>query len=359
MWNKVIFFCGCLQSGGAERVISILSKRFLNKFKNVEIVLYYDRDINYELASDVKVTVIQKEVKKANRINSALWFRKHVKSEKPDVVISFLAPFNIYAILSLFNSGVPIIVADRNNPRYVPGNVIVRKLRDFLYGFADGVVLQTKWNQDYFKGNVKKKSIVIYNPIMMQNHYGEAIDFAKENLIVTVGRLEKQKNQELLISAFSVFHKVHPEYKLEILGEGSYRPELEKCITEVGMQDDIMLPGNVTNVFDRIKGAKAFVLTSHYEGMPNALMEAMCLGLPIISTNIAGVTELIQNNTDGILIDSDAGQLADALEKIVSDDGLARKLSENAAKKRELFDLEEICDKWYNYIGQVIDGIYR
>ena len=195
----------------------------------------------------------------------------HKEFKKYDVVLSFLAPFNMIALVANLFNKTPIIVADRNDPSKVPSNKYVRFVRDLLYKLADRIVVQTKHNQAYFKKNTD----VIYNPVVMDDFKGMALRVNKEKLIVSSARLEKQKNQEMLIDAFGAFHKSHPEYKLRIYGEGSYRENLEEKIDKLGLKDCILLPGVTKDIFNKIAAAELFVLTSNYEGMPNALIEAM------------------------------------------------------------------------------------
>ena len=162
--KRHIFFIGTLRNGGAERVVSILASKMAEQGTDTEILMYYDKPVFYEVSPKVKLTVVETETGTKSKSKNLLWLRKYFK-ENATVVISFLAPFNMMAIAANLGSGTPIIVADRNDPTKVPSKFVVRKTRDFLYRFADGIVVQTQKNKAYFSNSVQRKSSVIYNPV--------------------------------------------------------------------------------------------------------------------------------------------------------------------------------------------------
>lgn len=351
--KRHIFFIGTLCNGGAERVVSILAGYMAKQGMDVEILTYYDREVSYELDPKVKLTAVETLTGSGNKLRNLMAIRKYFK-KNAKVVISFLAPFNIMAIAANFGNGVPIIVADRNDPTKVPSNTVVRKLRDFLYRFATGVVVQTQKNKAYFSQAVQKKSRVIYNPINLKNNAGIALTTEKEKKIVTAGRLMPQKNQKMMIRAFETVHAKHPDYQLVIYGEGPSRDELEQLIEELGLTESVLLPGNMQNIHEHIKNAEIFVLSSDYEGMPNALIEAMCLGLPSISTKVSGATDLIKDHENGLLTDlDDQKQLEQAMLELIEEKELANKLAVNAAKLNEDLELSKIMQQWTEFIKEL------
>lgn len=351
--KRHIFFIGTLCNGGAERVVSILAGHMAKQGMDVEILTYYDRPVSYELDSGVKLTAVETMTGSGNKIKNLLAIRKYFKKHAK-VVISFLAPFNIMAIAANFGSGVPIIVADRNDPTKVPSNTVVRKVRDILYRFATGVVVQTQKNKAYFSQAVQKKSRVIYNPIDLKEYAGIALKTEKEKKIVTAGRLMPQKNQKMMIRAFADVYAKHPDYQLVIYGEGPSRQELETLIKELGMEDGIMLPGNMSDIHEHLRSAEIFVLSSDYEGMPNALIEAMCLGLPCISTKVSGATDLIKDHENGILTDLDSReQLKAAMLELIENKELAKKLAANASKLNEELEVSKIMQQWIQFIKEL------
>ena len=300
---KILFFIGHLNSGGAERVVSLLSNKLFDKGFDIEILTYYDRKINYSINNNIKITKVVLETKSSNIIKNMSWLKKYFNNNA-DLIISFLAPFNMLALLTKGNT--PIIVADRNDPNKIPNNKLLRLLRNKIYKKANYVVVQTNNNKNYF--NYLNNVIVINNPINIGNNVGKAINTQKENKIVSVARLMPQKNQLLLIEVFNEVLKEHKDYKLIIYGEGPERSNLENKINELKLNDSVLLPGNDNDVINKILDAKVFVLPSNYEGMPNSLIEAMCIGLPVISTKVSGANELIKDKENGLLILSNLQQ---------------------------------------------------
>jgi glycosyltransferase involved in cell wall biosynthesis len=348
--RKIAFFCGALKEGGAERVISILANHLSEEDYDVEILLLFDKEIFYNVSSKVKITIIEKETGTNNLVKNLLWLHRYFR-KCTTKVLSFLAPFNIFALVAALGTHVQLIVADRNDPRYIPVNVCVRKLRDILYHFAYRVVVQTRNNQIYFSQAIQKKSIVIYNPIDLQEKRGLALRTEKKKRIVSVGRLAVEKNQKMLIDAFSVIHKRFPEYELTIYGEGPLREQLESHIKELGLSDYVSLPGNKKEVIALIADAELFVLSSDYEGMPNALIEAMCLGVPVVSTCVSGATDLIEDGKNGLLVEvGNSKALVDGMAAILSDRQLGARMSREAVKLNDVLAVAPILEQWLKVI---------
>lgn len=348
--KRCVIFTGTLNEGGAQRVISILSEKLLHRGYELHVLLYYDKEIYYPLHHAIKIGIVDKECERKSMVGRLLWIRDFFK-KNADIVLSFLAPFNMLALAANLNTGIPIIVADRNDPKHVPVNPVVRTLRNWMYELADGIVVQTKNNLRYFSSRIQKKSVVIYNPVEMKEKSGLALRTEKNKKIVSVGRLMQQKNQMLLIEAFSDVYQMHPEYELVIYGEGPQRLALEKRIKELRLADCVRLPGSTRNVFDEIANSEIFVLSSDYEGMPNALIEAMCLGIPCISTKVSGAIDLIKDHENGLLVDvNDRKAMKDAMVELIENVELRNKLAVSSLKLNELLATDEIVDKWIRYI---------
>lgn len=347
--KKVIFFVSSLGDGGAQRVISILSAQMARKGMATEIVTYIDEPVLYEIHPEVKVTCVQKCTGKENLVVNLLWLRRYFK-ENAEVILSFLAPFNMLAIVSVMGTRIPMIVADRNDPAKVPKHPVIRFSRDVLYGFANHIIVQTENNKRYFK-HYQKKTEIIYNPVDLQSYTGSALQCEKRKCIVSAGRLVPQKNQKMLLKAFAGVLKHFPEYQLIIYGEGGFREELEKYAANLGIDGKVMLAGSVTDLYEKMKSAEIFVLSSDYEGMPNALIEAMCLGLPVVSTKVSGATDLVQNGENGLLVDINASeQLEEALETLLSDKELRNRMAKEAQKVSERLQPEKILEQWLKII---------
>ena len=175
-------------------------------------------------------------------------------------------------------------------------------------------------------------------------------DFLNEKKeIVSVGRLEPQKNQKLLIESFSMLAEELSDYNLVIYGEGSLRKELEAFVESKGLTNRVFLPGAKSGIQNYIKDASLFVLSSDYEGIPNALIEAMAIGLPCVSTDCSpgGAKELIVNEKDGFITPcGDAQKLADAIRKMINDKSLARVCGTNAKQICQRTAVQKISEEW-------------
>lgn len=352
MSKRYIFFIGTLCNGGAERVVSILASKMAELGLEVEILTYYFRERSYEVHPDVMVTSVETLAGTTNKLKNIVFLRKYFQKHAK-VVLSFLAPFNMIAIIAKLGTGIPIIVADRNDPRKIPANFCVRKIRDILYVYAEKVVLQTENNKKYFNHRVQDKASVIYNPVDLKKYTGLALKSEKEKMIVSAGRLMEQKNQKMLIRAFALIKKKFPEYCLVIYGEGSYRAELEQLIDKMELQDKVFLPGSINDLHARMKSAEIFVLSSDYEGMPNALIEAMCMGLPVISTKVSGAVDLIHDGENGLLIETGAeAELVEALERLLSDADLRERLAGEAVKVSEKLLPDKIVKQWIEALDE-------
>ena len=353
---KILFTNATLLHGGAERVISILANEFVGRGIEVEIQLYYDSPIWYELDKRVLVNNDEKIIGKANPIKHIIYRNSLFKNSDADIIVSFLAPMNIINIIASRFSGKRIIVADRNDPRRTPVNPMLRGLRNFLYRYSDGVVLQSQNNRKYFSEKVQKKSKVIFNPVDVKDYKGVALKTEKNDEIVSVGRLINQKNPYMLLEAFARIANKYPSYKLTYYGEGELKEELKKKASFLGLSDRVSFPGAVKDIFSRIQTAKIFVMTSNYEGMPNALIEAMCIGIPVISTRVSGAVDLIVDRKNGRLVDCNSSeQLRCVLEEMLDHYSEAINYAQEALSLNSKLEVSQISSDWLKYIGDVID----
>ena len=180
----------------------------------------------------------------------------------------------------------------------------------------------------------------------------------QEKKIVTCGRLAKQKRFDLLIDAFHKVCDEFPEYTLEIYGVGAQQESLQEKINTLGRQERIKLMGRSEDVPNAVKTASLFVLSSDFEGLPNALMEAMALGLPVVSTDCGGggARALIEDGVDGLIVPcNDADALAEAIRKNLADPEAAKLRGEKAGEKAKGFSTENVVAQWESYIKQIVE----
>ena len=357
---KIVFYTASLGKGGAERVLNHLSNYFSGK-NDVTVILERPL-IEYKVDDNVKIITLEKNLNKSyNFITKKLRFltyyfklKKHLKKIKPDVIVGFLAVPAFTALLAKPKKS-KMIVSVRNDPKSEYTTFLKKFLMKSLYPKADGFVFQTKEAQDYFKNIISCKQTIIFNPISSDFLHTKCVD-NRENKIVSVGRLHWQKNYPLLIDAFEVISKKYNNYKLFIFGEGEERKKIEELIDSKNLSDKIVLAGNVNNVKDNIINSKLFVMTSDFEGMPNSLIEAMVLGLPVISTDCpcGGPRELILNEENGMLVEvGNKEALVNAMDKILSNEKFASYLGDNAKNIIKKVDPNYIDNQWEEFIFNI------
>lgn len=341
--KKIAFITGGMTRGGGERVLSILSKYYAERGYQTEILCLLNNEVGYELHKTTKVVDLTGKGKsKIKRL--PYWIKSlknYVKESKPDVVLSFFVRVNVVVLHALRKFSGRIIVSERIDPSCDGRSKIVSFLTKRLYPKANAVVFQTERAKNYFRN--LKNGVVIPNPINVENK-SENVDY---NKIVTMGRLTDQKNQKLLISAFSYLASLNQDAYLQIYGEGELKEELQAQIDSLSLTNRVTLMGNHPDVIDKISDAGIFCLPSNYEGLSNALLEAMMLGLPCISTNCAGADETIVDGENGYLVEvGNEKAFSEKLIKLFNDREIQAKFSKNAKITAEKFKLENVMVLW-------------
>lgn len=352
---KCLFVAPGMLFGGAERVMSILANEWgKSNVESMILVTETEAISKYNLSNKVTMISCLEEKKRAKIPHLVIIkrIRKICKEWQPDVVISFYNDLCALTALAITGLHIPLIYSERNDPNRTNQGKIDRLYRKIIENMADKIVFQTTGAQRCYSKSVQEKSTVILNPL---NTCGFPIhDFSNEkHEIVSVGRLEPQKNQKLLIDAFALIANDFQEYQLTIYGEGSLRKELEDYIKAKGLQERVFLPGSKNNIQEHIKDASLFVLSSDYEGIPNALIEAMAIGLPCVSTDCSpgGARELIEDGVNGLITPcGDANKLSDAMRMMLSNKAYVKACGIEALKIREKTDVRKISEDWLRYI---------
>lgn len=334
--------------GGAERVISILANYYALQGYKVDIIVLLANKVEYEL--DEKVNIVDLSSNKNRVISILSWLREirnYIKKEKPYKIISFIGRINLLVLCACLGLKVDIYCSERNDPLYDGRNKLLVKLIELFYLTKNckKIIFQTRYIQNCFSKDVKDKSVIIYNPIEVNIKRKSPI-----NKIVTAGRLAEQKNQILLIEAFKDIARKYPDYKLYIYGEGPLREDLSNKIQELHLESKVFLPGNIDNIHEKISDAKMFILPSKYEGLSNALLEAMVMGIPCISTKVSGIEEIIKNGENGLLVNNKC-QLIDAIESLITNHEKYDYIASNSEKLKIKFSLKQIIEKWNFTMG--------
>ena len=343
-----------MTKGGAERNLNYILWHLENKYK---IILVTNRiaESEYNIPSSVERINIGNYPKKGilGRIKGIFWRQSELKriylEEKPDSVLCFLGKNAFRFILAIGKKkNCPIVGAIRQNPVYDFGKGVYRFAANRVLRKLDTLVCQSSSQKEYFCKKIQSKTVIIRNPIG-ESFNREPFEGIRKPFVVSVGRLDDNKNHALLIKSFVKLNAIHPETRLYIFGEGPAREKLEKLCIDMGLSESVFLPGVVENVADKIIDARVYVMSSISEGMPNALMEAMALGLPVISTDFEGgvARELINNGENGILVPNrDCEAMSEKLIQLWEDEVLCRKIGQKATYIRDMCSMNTICNEW-------------
>ena len=361
---KLSFVTSTLTSGGAERVISLLANNFAERGYDVEVIALTSISPDFYTV-DPKVKFIHADkVSKGGLLGELWWFRQHIKKEQPDVVIAFMEAVYEFVLLALLGTIIPVISSERLDPAIIswPRKV----LRWLLLPTAAAHVVQTQHIKNYYSKRIQKKTHIIYNPVnerVFETSYDNdddndnpelKIKDERLNRIISVGRLYPQKNQKMMIEAFAQISKRYTDWKLVIYGEGHLRNDLERLVERLKVKDKVLLPGRCETVIEEVAKSKVFCLSSDYEGMSNAMIEALCVGTPVISTKVSGTDELIRDGENGLLVDiGDKDGLIQAFEKLLSHQELREKIGKEGQKLTAKFKMDTIVAQWENLIKSV------
>lgn len=357
---KIVFVTPGMTFGGAERVISILANIWCDMGHDVSMLITAtNRPPVYKMNKKIKVEYFadfnENGVSHFKLISA---IRKFVNKEKPDSVISFMNDVCAYTIIALMGTGIPIIYSERNDPNKTNQGKVEKICRKIVEIGAKHIVFQTNGARTYYSNRVQRKSSIILNPVNLEkipDRIKEEINYSE---IVSVARLEPQKNQELLIDAFNIVSKNHKDVVLKIFGEGSLKNKLQNKIDELELKNRVFLMGAKPDVLKRIKESFCFVLSSDFEGLPNSLIEAMCMGMPCISTDCSpgGARELLRDNRGVVVPCGNKEELAEAINTFIENPEVAFTYGCAAFDVRKEIESKVIADKWITVMDKVVRG---
>lgn len=360
----IAMLIGALTKGGAERVMVNLADYFAEKGYLVTMVTQYQKEDEYPLNEKVKRVIsdiTEEETTGSRLVNFKRRFcklRGIWKQERPDVILSFIGKNNMMAILTSRFLNIPVAVSVRAEPTEEYYNTWMRFMAKHLFAKADGVVLQTRRCFEFFPEKVQKKAVILKNPIS-RVFFRERFEGERENTIVAVGRVDENKNHEMLIRAFAEIAEEFPFYQLIIYGEGESRERLIALTKEMKLSDRILLPGSIANVADAIYKTRVFVLPSNTEGVPNTLIEAMLMGLTVIATDCpcGGPADLIEDKINGILTPvGDVKAMKENLQFLLKNLQIADEFGRNAGKTADIFKPERVYASWEAFLLSLTQG---
>lgn len=371
---KIVFLVSSLGSGGAERVASTLVNAWVDRGDEVSLVATFSGrgECFYRINDKVTLVYLADSAGKTGKSLGAYYarliaLRRLLRASHADVVISFLTNVNMWAIIGTRGLKMPVIVCERSNPLYakVKLKMLWMLARRLLYPLAACVVVQGEDMVEPFKKLVPgvKSLVVMPNPLPPELVRPRTVKTGRKKgdggRIISMGRLVGLKQYADLIRVFSTISCSMPHWELWIYGEGPLHMQLEKLIKELHLEQRVYLAGRSSSPWDEMAKSDIFVLTSAWEGFPNALLEAMALGVPTVAFDCpSGPRAITEDGRIGLLVPAnDWKAMADALTLLVSDEALRVDLGRRASDSVcERYSLTRILAMWDDVFRRIVVG---
>jgi glycosyltransferase involved in cell wall biosynthesis len=347
--------------GGQKIVADVLARTDRATFEiHLVTLIQFDEQESFYNLLPADISVHRFYFQRIADVKELLRLYKLLKHIRPDVVwSSFFFSNTIFRVLKPL-TGYKVIVTEQNTYTW---KTTFQKVVDWILSYITyRIVAVSNYVAEFTAAQERiprKKFTVIHNGVDVEEMIrklasADVVALKKElgfrpddRLIINVGQLIHQKNQQLLVTAFKHFSERVEGYRLVILGEGILRPQLEQHITSLGLRDLVVLPGIKKNVADYYAASDFFVLTSRFEGFSVAVVEALSAGLPVISTRVSGAEEYIDENRTGFIVSDDADDIARTMEILAGATEEEQQLRRNAARaKAKMYDLESITRKY-------------
>ena len=352
MSKNICFVLTLMESGGLQRNAALLADHFVKQGYSVSICCLYSTECFYKL--DERIKLLDFSSNKGKLSSIGFWkkkLRSYFIEEKIETVVSFGERCGVVASKAVKKLSINHI----NRGVLTEKNFINKLLLNLNLKGINTFVFQTNAQKKLFNKRIQNKGVVIPNPFNLLNE-NINIDGINSKRFITIGMFSrlKQKRQDLMVEAFSIFNKDHPDYKLEMYGKYS-KEEYDYMLSIIKKHDlegKVFLMGESSNIKASIIPSRAFLCASISEGMPNALIEALSYGIPVITSKWSGYDEIIEDEQNGLTFDmNNINQLVDSMNRIATDDVLFNKLSNNAISYRiNNFSHEIVMKKWEEII---------
>jgi glycosyltransferase involved in cell wall biosynthesis len=325
-------------AGGSERVLAWIASALARRGENVTVLTWDAPGTSPFYAFDPAVRIVNRGVGDTSR-NAGVAetfariadLRTTVRALQPDVAIGFGHSMFVPLAIALVGTGIPVVGSEHAAmPHYQGRRIQYALLRLSARKLTKITVMSDSIMKDYTP-DVRAKMIVVSNPIMVDENIEQPSD-ARNTIVLSVGRLEEQKDHATLVRAFAQIAAEFPAWTLQIIGEGSLRRSLEDLTRSLGMQDRIAMPGLTTTIGDAYRSAGLFALSSRYESQGLVSLEAMAHGLAVVGfSNCPGTNEIVDDGVNGLLVDGTKDRvaaLAAGLRQLISRPELRERLGE-------------------------------
>lgn len=351
-------------SGGAGNIIQLLATEYARnnevavlltnhtseKRYPCEGVEFFELDPNSKPKGGLRVFTYQ-----------IRWIREKIELVKPDVVISFITGNNIFTCLGHLFKSVPIIACERINPLGRKEKFPWNFFRHLSYSRAQLLTVQFDAFSEMYEGKYRDKCRVTPNYIAYPPE--EKVQYKEEGKVrfVSCGRLNEQKQFELLLEMFSRIHKVNADTELYIYGKGPCEQRLKKKISEFGLKDCAFLMGYANGTYGVLLESDVYLMTSSDEGFPNALSEAMAVGLPCVAFRCnEGIDILSDHGRRCVVVDlNDTTAFEKACLAFASDSELCKRYGEAAKEVSRVYSIENIKKIWDGCIREAMERCHK
>ncbi len=355
---KVLLYISTIRGGGAARVMVNLANGFVEKDHNICFVTNFPDVHEYSLSEGVKRINIETEESKGNvlskniaRINK---LRKIVKAEKPDVCLAFMRENNFRLALATKGLKTKTVVSIRSDPKKEYRQSGSKQIANILYRWVDGIVFQTEDAKAFFPEKIRSKSAIIFNQVEDKffNQNSETGEY-----ILASGRLTKAKNYPMMLRAFKRVLEEFPNETLRIFGDGALEEELEREVGQLEIKEHVQFMGFSNDMSTNYLKAKFLVLTSDYEGMPNAVLEALASSTPVISTDCpcGGPKMVIRDGINGFLTPvGDDKVCAEKMIYLLKNPVVRAEMKTHAYESSDAFRSSIVLDTWIEYMNSIL-----
>lgn len=351
-----------LAAGGAERVMSILAGEWAARGHEVLLLTTHDGGSAPHYPVDARVELRSVDPRTGGGMRRQMAtigaLRRAIAAARPAVVVSFLNYTNILVLLACRNLDVPVVVSERLDPRIVGIGPVWSMLRRMTYRRACCLVAQTTAAGALYGPLVHGRVRVIPNPVPPPPEVTPVPDWPDPHrpTIMAVGRLQPQKDYETALQAMAILGRSNPEWRLVILGDGPLRGSLERLRDDLGLGTTVQFAGRVATPAAWLRRADMYLLSSRSEGFPNALCEAMMLGLPCVSTDCpSGPADIITHGVDGWLVPvGEPTAIADALSRLAGDPAERARLAAQAPVAMARFSVPSVLAEWDRLFEAVV-----
>jgi GalNAc-alpha-(1->4)-GalNAc-alpha-(1->3)-diNAcBac-PP-undecaprenol alpha-1,4-N-acetyl-D-galactosaminyltransferase len=351
--SRLLLIIGSLQAGGAERQLSDMANYWSARGVQVTFATWHGPEVEDFYVLDrtierVHLGVNGSRVRLLSLIGilaGIMRLRRLIRTSRAHAVLSFIDVSNVCTIMAAAGLGVRVVVAERTHPALRRSMGLAwRLLRHLSYRHADLVVAQTRDAAGWLERNCRARVSVIPNALRAL----PSLDCRREPLIVAVGRLTTEKGFDLLLHAFARLMRPFPEWRVCIVGEGMERKALVQLAGRLGLTQRVEFLGEVRGIDSWLARASLFVHPSRREGFPNAVLEAMGMGLAVICADCrAGPAELIADRINGRLVPvDDVDALAGAMAELMASSDSREALGREARQVRQRFGQERIMEDW-------------